>query len=116
MVMVKNKKPPRKAGVVAIGSSNDWFTTNWLYFQVLGGRELPAAVVPFRLKFLSLLTSVGKRPFRDVFREKHFWGETGLPGAGSFLVWNFYAKAGFYQDWMSAEPAFVVVYCSNSLC
>jgi hypothetical protein len=32
-----------------------------------------------------------------------------------YFVWNFYAKAGFYQDWFSAEPAFMVLYCSISL-
>jgi hypothetical protein len=45
MVMVENKKPP-ESWVVATGNSNGWFTINWLYFQVLGSRELPAALVP----------------------------------------------------------------------
>jgi hypothetical protein len=43
--MVKKQKTTR-SWAAASGSSNGWFTTNWLYFQVLGGRELPAALVP----------------------------------------------------------------------
>jgi hypothetical protein len=31
------------------------------------------------------------------------------------FVWNFRRKAGFYLDWLSTEPAFMVLYCSNSL-
>jgi hypothetical protein len=72
-------------------------------------------VVPLELEILFLITSVGKRAFRDILWKKYFCVQTGFAGAGSFLVWNFYIKAGFYQDWMSAEPAFMVLYCSRSL-
>src|SRR6478609_5576907 len=71
--MVKNKNHP--------GAGWSLFeTTSWLYFQSLGGRMLLPAVVPLDLEFLFLLTSVGKRPFGDIFLEKYFLRAHGIAG------------------------------------
>jgi hypothetical protein len=46
--MVKNKNHPKLGGSLT-GSSKQPIATNWLYFQVLGGRMLIAAVVSLEI-------------------------------------------------------------------
>jgi hypothetical protein len=69
------QKPPELGGSLT-GSPKQLITQNFLYFQVLGGRKLLAAMVPSVLELVFLLTSVGKRPFGDILWKKYFCLDT----------------------------------------
>jgi len=79
MVNGQKQKPPR-AGWSLFGSSKTAGDYKLALFSVAWRQDVLPAVVPLELEFLFLITSVGKRPFGDIFWKKYFSLKTGIVG------------------------------------